>query len=200
MYSTAIVPLEILCYLCFQMRDYDIRNLLKEFHLLKYKNDGKSKVVEEFTITSAGARIDLAVINSRLHGFEIKSASDTLSRLPTQMKAYAKVFDYVSVVTEGKHYESLCNALPEWVGIYVCTNNKIRRIRKEALNTERSSFNIAKLLWKDELIDVLKTAQIPYSRKERSWQLCELIEKHMSPDQISKHVRDKLKKRTDWKT
>jgi len=44
MYSTAIVPLEILCYLCFQMRDYDIRNLLKEFHLLKYKNDGKSKV------------------------------------------------------------------------------------------------------------------------------------------------------------
>jgi hypothetical protein len=38
------------------------------------------------------------VINGALHAFEIKSDSDTLDRLPSQIQAYQGVFEYLTLV------------------------------------------------------------------------------------------------------
>ena len=99
------------------MRDFEIRTHLKTSILKKYYSDINSKVVEELNLPVAKARIDLAVINGYLHGFEIKSASDTLQRLPSQLIAYSKVFDYLSIITEDKYHHKVINILPDWKSV-----------------------------------------------------------------------------------
>ena len=184
------------------MRDATIRQLLKDTELLQYKNDGSSIIVEEMTIPAAKARIDMAVINGHLHGFEIKSASDTLQRLPGQIEAYTKVFDYLHIVTEGKYHEKILSSVPSWIGIYVCCDksNAIKQIRPASLNNSKSGFYLAKLLWRQEIIEVLTEQKIKFRKKDRNWILCELIAQTIDTVSLSAIVREKLKARAEWKS
>ena len=43
-----------------------------------------SRVVDELELLRGVVRVDVAVISDTLHGYEIKSASDNLIRLPNQ--------------------------------------------------------------------------------------------------------------------
>ncbi|HEY9261178.1 sce7726 family protein [Chitinophaga sp.] len=185
------------------MKDPCIRKLLRTTQLSHFLEDPNSKVVEEFTLPVAKARIDVAVINGSIHGYEIKSASDTLQRLPSQIEAYTKVFDYLSVVTENKYYEKIVACVPSWVGIIVCDDKNgiksIKQLRKPRLNKRTEGFFIAKLLWRDELIDSLIEHKIPFRKKDRNWLLCEALSSHLDSNAISFIVREKLKTRGDWK-
>lgn len=185
------------------MRDFDIRILLKKTELSPYFNDGNSKVVEELNLWATGARIDLAVINGHFHGYEIKSAIDTLQRLPNQIEAYSKVFDYLSVVTENNHYGKVYDLLPKWVGLYVCSEKdnerNITEIRKPALNKITNGFFVAKLLWREELIELLREEKIPFRMKDRNWILCKTLSENIEVFKLSEKVRIKLKERPNWK-
>lgn len=185
------------------MKDPCIRQLLKDTELQHFFIDDNSKVVDELSLPVAKARIDLAVINGSLHGYEIKSACDTLQRLPSQIEAYTKVFDYLSIVTENKYHERILDFVPPWVGIIICNEKKgvkiIQQLRKPKLNKGKQSFFIAKLLWREELIDSLIEYKIPFKKKDRNWLLCEALSLNLDINAISFIVRDKLKKRTDWK-
>lgn len=185
------------------MKDPCIRKLLKDTELLHFYSDINSKVVDELSLPVAKARIDVAVINGSLHGYEIKSASDTLQRLPAQIEAYSKVFDYLSVVTEKKYHERILDFIPSWVGLIVCNEKKgvktIKHVRKSKLNKNKQGFFIAKLLWRSELIDSLIEYQIPFNKKDRNWLLCEALSLALDIKTVSFIVRDKLKQRKDWK-
>ena len=185
------------------MKDPCIRQLLRETRLAKYISDPKSKIVEEMELPAASARIDMAVINGHLHGYEIKSASDTLNRLPGQIEAYTKVFDYVSVVTEGKYYNKILENVPSWVGVYLCYNksgqNHIKVIRSPRLNRNQDPFFLEYLLWKDDLLDLLNEKGIPHRKKDRNWLLAEAVASHIKTPELSKIVRGILKKRANWK-
>ncbi|QYH40560.1 sce7726 family protein [Algoriphagus sp. NBT04N3] len=185
------------------MKDPCIRELLKETELKRYISDNQSKVVEELNLPVAKARIDIAVINGSFHGFEIKSASDTLKRLPSQIEAYSKVFDYLSIVTEGKFSTKILNIVPKWIGIYLCKEvdgvRSIEQIRKSAKNKNRDGVYIAKLLWRDELIECLQTHNIPFRKKDRNWLLCEAMAKNLDVNTLSSIVRCKIKERINWK-
>jgi hypothetical protein len=183
------------------MRDASIRQLLRNTELLQYKNDGSSKIVEEMNIPAAKARIDMAVINGYLHGFEIKSACDTLQRLPNQIEAYTKVFDFLSIVTEDKYHERILEITPSWIGVLICIEktNEIKQIRAASLNAQKNCFHIAKLLWREEIIDVLVEHKIKFRKKDRNWLLCELLSEQIDIITLSEIVRKKLKSRTDWK-
>lgn len=185
------------------MKDPCIRQLLKETELAHYINDNSSKVVNELSLPVAGARIDMAVINGSLHGYEIKSASDTLQRLPSQIEAYSKVFDYLSIVTESKYFLKLKKTIPSWVGLIVCDDKDgvktAKQVRKPILNKKVEGFYIAKLLWKEELIDCLTEYRIPFKKKDRTWILCEILESNLDIQTLSLAVRNKLKSRIDWK-
>jgi hypothetical protein len=185
------------------MKDACIRQLLKGTELRRFLDDPNSKVVDELSLPVAKARIDVAVINGFLHGYEIKSASDTLQRLPSQIEAYTKVFDYLSIVTESKYHERILDFVPPWVGLIVCNEKKdvkmIEQIRKPKLNKDKQVFFIAKLLWREELIDSLTEYQIPFRKKDRNWLLCETLSSNLDINEVSFIVRDKLKKRVDWK-
>ena len=73
--------------------------------------------MDEFAILEGSGRIDVAVVNSKLHGYEIKSAVDTLERLPSQQESYSKVFDRITLVADERHIPEAVKILPPWWGL-----------------------------------------------------------------------------------
>lgn len=184
------------------MKDFEIRQILQRTELSKYCADGDSKIAHEMTLPVTKSRIDIAVINGHFHGYEIKGASDTLTRLPNQLIGYTQVFDYLTVVTEYAHHEKILKLVPEWVGVAICTNEKGKEfelIKDKELNPNRNAFYIAKLLWRDEILEILRTYAVPHKKKHRNWLLCELLAEFFDIEVLSDIVRNKLKHRVDWK-
>ena len=182
------------------MTDVDIRIILKNTLLKNYYECSNSKVVEELELPVAKARIDMAVINGYMHGFEIKSASDTLKRIPSQVEAYTKVFDYLSIVTEEKYRNKLLTMTPKWVGIIICNKDgETTLIRKALINKKKQSFFLAKLLWKDELQLLLANSGVKFNKSDRNWLLCEALAERFTVKEISELVREQLRLRANWK-
>lgn len=188
------------------MRDKDIRFEIKNSILQKYYKDPKSRVVEELSVSYGDAIIDMAVINESLHGYEIKSEYDTLNRLPNQMTAYCKTFDFITIITGNKHLPHLLPLLPEWCGILIVTNkggNEIifTQYRKARKNNCTDKYSIAQLLWKDETIDILNecgiSKGIKYKPKPVLWNL---LSGSLNKKTLSEKVREKLKVRVNWKS
>ena len=189
------------------MRDCDIRQLLRRTELSKFLNDPHSKVVEELSISYGDAIIDLAVINGALHGFEIKSEYDTLNRLPNQMSAYCKTFDYLTVISGKKHLSQLLEMVPEWCGIMVVNSldnggeNYLTYVRKPKKNSTTDKYSIAQLLWREEALDVLRDLGISKGIKSKPkpalWRLLANIANKKT---LSQKVREKLKIRVNWKS
>lgn len=185
------------------MRDSDIRRILRDTSLKKFILDSDSKVVDELNLPITQSRIDIAVVNGHLHGYEIKSSRDTLNRLPHQIEGYTKVFDYLTVITEQNHHEKVLDILPKWVGLGICiktTNGyRIKTVRKSYYNRKKEGFFLAKLLWRDEIEAILTNYNIPYHRRNTVWQLSEILGDKMPINQLSKIIRETLKKRENWK-
>ena len=185
------------------MKDQDIRKILRETSLKRFISDPDSKIVDELNVPITKSRIDIAVLNGHIHGYEIKSSKDNLNRLPHQIEGYTKVFDYLTVVTENKHQKKVLEILPEWVGLQVCiadsTGNKIITLRKPSYNKNKKGFFLAKLLWREEMEKVLEINNIPYRKRDTIWKLSELLERKISIKKLSKIVRETLKSRQDWK-
>lgn len=66
-------------------------------------------IATEYCIGATGVRADLALAyrtpSRELVGIEIKSALDTLRRLPHQIETYSRIFDRVIVVAATRHQE-----------------------------------------------------------------------------------------------
>ena len=185
------------------MRDCDIRKILRETSLKRFISDPNSKLVDELDLPITKSRIDIAVLNGHLHGFEIKSDKDTLNRLPHQIAGYTKVFDYVTVVTGNKHHTKVLELLPKWVGLKVClrTKNtyKVVTIRKPSYNRNKEGFFLAKLLWRKEVEKILKDENIAFRKKSTLWKLSEILGSSLPITKLSRIVRETLKSREDWK-
>ena len=182
------------------MRDSEIRNIiLSQPDFLTWDSKHSTKIVHEFCLWDA--RMDIAVIDEHLHGFEIKSAVDTLKRLPAQVEAYSKVFDYLSVVTENCHYGGVYKITPYWVGLYICSEagSALKCIRQPIFNSNKSGFHIAQLLWREELIQVLEESGIKFRKRDRNWLLCETLAENLNVEVLAKLVRDKLLQRKQWR-
>ncbi|WP_300554835.1 sce7726 family protein, partial [Desulfovibrio sp.] len=84
------------------MRDQEIRAALHETELKKFYENG-DLILDELGVCSGASRVDVAVINGALHGYEIKSDQDTLDRLPQQILSYSRVLDRVTLVACDNH-------------------------------------------------------------------------------------------------
>ncbi|HHY79514.1 MAG TPA: sce7726 family protein, partial [Thermoanaerobacter sp.] len=73
--------------------EYNIRQVLYDEFLNNkdFISEPDTIFVNELDICFGTARIDVAVINGKMHGFEIKSEQDNLERLPAQIEAYNKI-------------------------------------------------------------------------------------------------------------
>lgn len=114
----------------------------------------------ELGLCAGQARIDVAVLTRELAGYEIKSDSDTLARLPAQAKVYERVLDRMTLVTTERHERAATRMLPVQWGIVVARERRgalrFTTVRKAAKNTALDAYSLAQLLWRTEALQELK--------------------------------------------
>ena len=86
-----------------------------------------------------------------LHGYEVKGDSDTLQRVPNQLRCYGEVYDFVTFVVTEKHLPKLLLLLPDWVGVLVATSTELRPYRAALYNATVSPAPLASLLLLEEV-------------------------------------------------
>ncbi|MFE8063797.1 sce7726 family protein [Priestia aryabhattai] len=187
-----------------KLKDSDIRELLIKELENKYSKDSSTKIVHEMGILHGQTRVDVAVINGVLHGYEIKSESDTLVRLPTQMVDYNKVFDRMTIVVQRNYLNKVRDIIPSWWGITLVTRYRgelhLRILRKGKLNPNVDPFSLSHLLWRREALDILKERglQRGYLSKPRD-EIYRKICSSITLNEIKLIVNQQLKRRESWK-
>lgn len=86
-----------------------------------------------------------------LHGYEVKGDSDTLQRVPNQLRCYGEVYDFVTFVVTEKHLPKLLPLLPEWVGVLTVVGGELRVHRAAAYNATVEPAPLASLLLLEEV-------------------------------------------------
>src|SRR5262245_47138736 len=99
------------------MRYADIRKALRNRLEALHPPTRGTKIFDELGICEGRVRVDMAVVNSTLHGFEIKSDQDTLSRLAEQQRLFSKVFERMTIVVHGAHLSRALQHVPSWWGV-----------------------------------------------------------------------------------
>jgi hypothetical protein len=87
--------------------DIDIRKALLTKKLSRLRSEGVL-VIDELGLAHAKSRVDVAVINGSLHGYEIKSAQDSLTRLPAQIATYRDTLERLRVAIAAYCARTLC--------------------------------------------------------------------------------------------
>lgn len=187
------------------MRDYDVRKALHAKVLGKHLDAPDTRVIEELGIRWGTSRIDIAVINGKLHGYEIKSDSDTLDRLPCQMEAYNSVFDRISIVVGCHHAERVLSLIPDWWGVKIATLGAQKAVHFEQLrwpsdNPSVDPFEVARLLWREEALEILEDIGAAQGMKGKSREvLYRRLTMVLEPHDLGAHVRRRLKQRSNWR-
>jgi len=187
------------------MRDRDVRKALHSQVLREYRKQPDTLVLDELGLRHGLCRIDVAVVNGRLHGFEIKSDSDTLNRLSNQLDVYNRVLDRATLVVGVRHADKAAQQIPHWWGIKIAYSGARGAV---SILTERSASSnpcvealaVAELLWRPEVSILLSRIGAPKSilRKPRAWQYKCLVES-ISLDELRLLTREALKARVTWR-
>ena len=186
------------------MRDVDIRNVLLQSFQKQYDNDSETRVIEELGLCQGDARVDLAIVNGLIHGYEIKSERDTLSRLSGQQDIYNKVLDCVTVVAGSRHLSKIEKIVPHWWGIIEAKykNNKliIVEVRPYKENETVVPTALVQLLWRDEALSILRQRNLHRGvvSKPRRIIWGRLVE-CLSLGELRYEVRKKIKARQYWR-
>lgn len=141
------------------------------------------------------ARIDLAVVNGEMAGFEIKSDLDTLKRLRVQVPAFSRFFDRVSVVTTCKHLCETERCIPDWWGIILYQGDDEFRVRRRARRNR--SIDIQALLYalsKSEIAELASRAGSPVLKGKKS-AMVEAVASGVARRAVCDHARDIIRLR-----
>lgn len=185
--------------------DLVIRSALREALRKLHARDKKLRIIEELGLSHGTARIDIAVVNGIIHGYEIKSDQDTLQRLPEQMNIFNAVFDKVTLVVGKSHLYNAINIIPDWWGIIVAKadpNGSIifNIIREGENNKGQNSVFVARLLWREEALKILEEtgkAQGFYSKPRAS--IYEKLSTVLDQETLNTKVRETIFFRSEWR-
>lgn len=187
-----------------RLRDSDVRRAVHARVLAQHRDDPDTLVLDEFGLHEGASRIDIAVVNGRLDGFEIKSDSDTLDRLPAQVEAYGAVFDHVTLVVGTRLVESASSMIPSWWGVKLAESGsrgavRIRNIRAARRNYSLDLVALALLLWRGELESAV-TRLCPGVAGPRLTRrsLADALARGVTEPVLRDEVRRALKARTGW--
>lgn len=185
--------------------DPELRNAVKHSLLAPLCKDPTTLVIEELGLRHGAGRIDIAVVNGDLHGYELKSDHDTLRRLPRQVGVYNSVLDRITLVVTQHHFPQATQMIPSWWDVLLAESAPagditFRTIRAGGKNPNISALAVAKLLWRDEALGLLEAhgaAEGLRSKPRRIiyGHLVELLDLH----QIRTYVRNQLRARKDWR-
>jgi hypothetical protein len=178
----------------YEMLDRDIRPPLRKA-LRSWHRD--AVLVEEMPLCRKG-RADVAVVNCSLWGYEIKSERDSLNRLPLQIANYDAVFDYSTVVAAERHIRYAKRVVPRHWGIRVLggasEEPSFEVIRDPKRNAHTSPEAIVRLLWKTEVLRILRAKGIGLGSQTPILQLWDALS-DLPQCELSFAVREALKLR-----
>lgn len=168
-----------------KLKDADMREIVFDLY---EDSCCKLRIFEEFCIGKT--RTDaLIVLENELIGIEFKSDKDNLDRLERQIKDYNRFCDRNYIVI-GQHFREksdvLYEILPDYWGIYSVTlmedgTKHLELLREADINKKCRLKNQLKILWRNELIHLIKSNNLggvsAYNKKELSDRLFKNIEK-----------------------
>jgi hypothetical protein len=187
------------------MNDPQLRTGVKQTILARYANDPETRIFDELGVRHGAARIDIAVVNGIIHGFELKSDRDTLKRLPHQVRMYSSVFDKVTLVTTARHKEAAVSLLPEWWGIKIALANRTGTLEFSDLREARDNPSldigaVSKLLWRAEALTLLDDfGEADSFRDKRRALVYARLAEVADLDTVRRRVRRQLKSRETWR-
>ena len=187
------------------MRDPEIRAELHRRLRLRHGDDPNARIVDEMSVLTGECRIDVALINGRIEGFEIKSESDSLARLPRQALAYGQVFDRLTMVCAERHLDLAFALLPEWWGIEVAEargpDTRIVRKRAARANPAVEPQAIAQLLWRSEALSALEALNAARGLRSKPRRTLWTALADVAPrNELRAMVRETLRARQGWLT
>lgn len=187
------------------MKDRDIRSVLLSNPMQYLDVDRNSLIIQEFGLCQGEARIDIAIIKEEIHGYEIKSASDNLGRLPDQVKIYNRTLDYVTLIASSNHLQKALDIVPSWWGViraeYEEDKVSFSNIRSHKANPTLDPEAIIQLIWKDEAYSILRKLNLHKGIKNKTkWTLWDRLIENLSINEIKKEVITSLKSRQDWRS
>lgn len=183
------------------MRERDVRSALYRSVLDEHRNEPDTLVIDELGLCNGDCRVDVAVVNGEIHGYEIKSPKDTLDRLPSQAKVYSDVLDRVTLVTCDAHLAAAYKIVPDWWGvtsIHADTSGAswFQVIRPSVANPMVVARSLVTLLWKDEVLAALDERGLSRGvRGKPKRVLYDRLAEAMTIDDLRGLVRLCLKKR-----
>jgi hypothetical protein len=186
------------------MLDGDVRRALHAALVELHRDELDSTMfVDEFDLCGR-ARCDVAVLNGAVSGYELKSANDSLRRLPGQVATYSQVLDYATLVVAESHAEHAAKLLPDWWGYIIAVWQDdavaLHSRRRAMPNPSPDPQSIALLLWRDEALAELQARGL--DRGRRSWpraRLCAALAVDLELDDLRSVVRSRLKGRAGWR-
>lgn len=166
----------------------------------KFAWDPTAVLVNEMTLGHAGARADVGVINCAIHAVEIKSAGDSLSRLPHQLTAYAAVCDRCWLVTQAPHTAKAKPQLPwYWGHVHVDAEGNLEVLSEPADSPDLDPLLLASILWREELFELLKESGLARGHsKSTRVDLCRFVAVNLPLQTIRSTVIRRLKSRTEY--
>jgi hypothetical protein len=185
--------------------DPQIRAALHKQKLKRLHARPDTLIVDELGLAHADVIVDVAVINGHLHGFEIKSAADSLSRLPRQIQVYEECLEKLTIVCDRKHLRGVSELAPDWCGVLQVTKGTrggivFETVRSPKLNPHVRADRLAHLLWRPEVVDLLRTLDIPPKllRQPRK-QLYACLAEHFTTREITAFIRQSMGNRQVWR-
>ena len=187
------------------MNESDIRCAVHKKLIRYYHQNNNALVVDELGIYHGKSRIDIAVINGKLSGIEIKSDTDDLNRLSSQVKLYNSVFNQLSLVITKKHLEKALALVSDWWGIVVAARGPrggtfFHKFRKAHNNPLIDPYALSTLLWRDEAVEILEAAGFTGALLKKPKKiLYKTIIDLFTIEELQLTISCKLKERQSWR-
>lgn len=188
------------------MRDIDIRRALRVEMARRHCGEPDTLIVEELGLCQGTARIDLAVVNGSIHGYEIKSEHDTLARLPNQTDIYNRALEFITIVVAPIHVNKIGKIIPAWWGILCALQDgndlRLEQSRESARNPEIMPFALAQFLWREEALQALADHGLAIGMRHKSRDhLWRRIALEFTHEELEHTVCERLKRRgADWRS
>ncbi len=186
------------------MNEQQIRAAFHRKRLKRLHDDPATVVLNEFGIQHGRYRADIATVNGRMTGYEIKSNNDSLRRLDSQVRGYSAVFDRAILIAGSRHLPNVGRLVPAWWGIVSAAPGPrgaihFKTIKRGCTNPAVNDLAVCQLLWRAEAQEILSETAVDSKllRMKRSI-LYGILVDEMSSQELRRLVREKIRQRRNW--
>lgn len=183
----------------------EIREALLAKRLRACSRRAGTLVVNELGLAHGRSRVDVAVINGVIHGFEIKSSLDDLGRLADQLVIYGQSLQKLTMVVARRHIDRVMKMAPPWCGVLEIVVGQrggltFKSIRRPSRNPGVDQFVLAHLLWRGEVQGILADhgicgAILRAPRKDLYRRLVGLV----SETELTALIKTAMEQRQSWR-